>query len=143
MAPEHPRRHARYQPPDHSKGDESTIGGYMAVHDRPAAFEGSDGFSYSVEIISEATPDADEGEWGAFFLFIRWARIGAQTPEGHLESDYVAYAQSEDAAQRVAGQLSLAEVKALLDRLIAERTGTSSTRRWWDAMRDDDGDTNP
>ena len=61
--------HARYRPPDHSKGDESTIGGYMAVHDRPAAFEGSDGFSYSVEIMSEETSDAP-GEWGAFLLFI-------------------------------------------------------------------------
>ena len=48
--------HAHYRPPDHSKGDESTIGGYMAVHDRPAAFEGSDGFSYSVEIIGPAVP---------------------------------------------------------------------------------------
>jgi hypothetical protein len=36
--------HARFRQPDHSKGDASTIGGYAAVHDRPAAFEGSDGF---------------------------------------------------------------------------------------------------
>jgi hypothetical protein len=50
--------HARYRPPDHSKGDESTIGGYMAVHDRPAAFEGSDGFSYSVEIMVDP-PETD------------------------------------------------------------------------------------
>ena len=40
-----------------SKGDESTIGGYAAVHDRPAAFEGSDGFSYSVELMTEETGD--------------------------------------------------------------------------------------
>ena len=43
----------RFIPPDHSKGDESTLGGYMAVHARPAAFEGSDGMSYSVEILAE------------------------------------------------------------------------------------------
>ena len=33
------------------------IGGYMAVHDRPAAFEGSDGMSYSVEIVSDVGND--------------------------------------------------------------------------------------
>ena len=74
-----------HPPPDHSKGDESTIGGYMAVHDRPAAFEGSDGFSYSVEIMTDDTGDA-RSRWGAFFLFVQWSRIGAQTPEGHLET---------------------------------------------------------
>ena len=31
----------QFRPADHSKGDANTIGGYMAVHDRPAAFEGS------------------------------------------------------------------------------------------------------
>jgi hypothetical protein len=130
--------HARYRPPDHSKGDESTIGGYMAVHDRPAAFEGSDGFSYSVEIISEETGDAP-GEWGAFFLFIKWSRVGAQTPEGHLESDYLTRGPTESAARTKLGEWPLGDVKALLDRLIASRPGLSE-RRWWDAMNDENGD---
>ena len=47
----------RFLPADHSKGDPNTIGGYMAVHDRPAAFEGSDHASYSVEIVSDASGD--------------------------------------------------------------------------------------
>ena len=127
--------HARYRPPDHSKGDESTIGGYMAVHDRPAAFEGSDGFSYSVEIMSEETSDAP-GEWGAFLLFIKWARIGAQTPEGHLESDYLTRGTTESTARTQLGRMPLADVKLLLDRLIALCRG-SSERRWWDALEDD------
>ena len=91
--------HARYRPPDHSKGDDTTIGGYAAVHDRPAAFEGSDGFSYSVEIMAERAGD----EWRAFFLFIKWARIGAQTPEGHLETDYVCSGATEQAAREALG----------------------------------------
>ena len=130
--------HARYRPPDHGKGDETTIGGYAAVHDRPAAFEGSDGFSYSVEIMAERTgrPDA----WGAFFLFIKWARIGAQTPEGHLESDYLATGASEPEARAALGATRLEDVKALLDRLISEHRGSSAPRRWWDAMRDEGGD---
>jgi hypothetical protein len=128
--------HARYRPPDHSKGDESTIGGYAAVHDRPAAFEGSDGFSYSVEIMAER----GGSEWRAFFLFIKWARIGAQTPEGHVESDYLASGATEQDARDSLGRTPLDDVKALLDRLIAERRVTDTTRRWWDAMRDEGGD---
>jgi hypothetical protein len=127
--------HARYRPPDHSKGDESTIGGYMAVHDRPAAFEGSDGFSYSVEIMADP-PETDAAPWQAFFLFVKWARLGAQTPEGHVESEYLAQGSSEPDARHRIGAMPLEDVKALLDRLIAEREGTEPARRWWDAMHD-------
>lgn len=130
--------HARYRPPDHDKGDESTIGGYAAVHDRPAAFEGSDGFSYSVELMTEPTGDSD-ASWAAFFLFVKWARVGAQSPEGHLETDYLLTAASEADARRALGETPIAEVKALLDRLIAAGAG-GSTRRWWDAMRDEHGE---
>jgi len=132
--------HARYRPPDHSKGDESTIGGYAAVHDRPAAFEGSDGFSYSVEIMVEHGTEHAGDDWRAFFLFVKWARVGAQTPEGHLESDYLAAGATEQSARDVLGRTPIADVKALLDRLIADRRGAATTRRWWDAMRDEDGD---
>jgi hypothetical protein len=131
--------HARYRPPDHSKGDESTIGGYAAVHDRPAAFEGSDGFSYSVELMTEETDDP-AAPWAAFFLFVKWSRLGAQSPEGHLESDYLLTASSEADARAALGETPLDEVKALLDRLIAQKAGAAPTRRWWDAMRDEGGD---
>jgi hypothetical protein len=127
----------QFRPADHSKGDANTIGGYMAVHDRPAAFEGSDGFSYSVEILVQRD---DEGAppWAAFFLFVKWARIGAQTPEGHVESDYVARGATESEARGRAGQLVLGEVKVLLDALLARRAADHSPRRWFDAMRDED-----
>ena len=131
--------HARYRPPDHSKGDESTIGGYAGVHDRPAAFEGSDGFSYSVELMVEPTGDAAV-PWGAFFLFVKWARVGAQSPEGHLESDYVVAAATEAEARARIGETPLAEVKAVLDQLIATNRAGTPTRRWWDAMRDEGPD---
>jgi hypothetical protein len=129
--------HARFRPPDHSKGDESTIGGYAAAHDRPAAFEGSDGFSYSVELMTEATGDA-AAPWAAFLLFVKWSRLGAQTPEGHLETEYLFTAATEQDARAALGETPLADVKALLDRLIASKQGSAPTRKWWDAMRDDD-----
>ena len=126
---------AQFLPADHSKGDPNTIGGYAAVHDRPAAFEGSDGFSYSVEMMVEPTGDAS-GTWGAFFLFVKWARVGAQSPEGHLETPYLFYARSEEDARRMAGQLPLNAVKKLLDGLIAARA--QSSRPWWEAMNDEE-----
>lgn len=125
----------QFRPADHSKGDANTIGGYMAVHDRPAAFEGSDGFSYSVEILAQHEP-GESLPWAGFFLFVKWARIGAQSPEGHLESDYVARGATEAEALSRAGQLSLAETKIVLDALIARSASAQSTRRWFDAMRD-------
>jgi hypothetical protein len=128
--------HARFRPADHSKGDESTIGGYAAVHDRPAAFEGSDGFSYSVELMAEQT-DHETEPWAAFILFIKWARLGAQTPEGHLESEYLATGATEPQAIERVGRTPLGEVKQLLDTLIEKQRGSAPQRRWWDAMTDE------
>jgi len=127
---------ARFRPPDHSKGDANTLGGYIAVHDRPAAFEGHDGFSYSAEIVTDRTGDATS-PWAAYLLFVRWARIGAQSPEGHLETDYLATAKTEAEARDAVGAWRLSDVKKALDELITTKRGGESSRRWWDAMRDD------
>ena len=132
----------QFRPADHSKGDANTIGGYMAVHDRPAAFEGSDGFSYSVEILTQHEPSESQ-PWTAFFLFVKWARVGAQSPEGHLESDYVARASSEEDALKQAGRLSLSDTKKILDDLIAHAQGARPARRWFDVMRDPSSDSDP
>jgi hypothetical protein len=129
---------ARFQPPDHTRGDANTLGGYIAVHDRPAAFEGSDGFSYSAEIVTDRTDESD-APYAAYLLFIRWARIGAQSPEGHLETDYLATARTEDEARARVGAWSLTAVKAALDELVAKQQGRAPTRRWWDAMREERG----
>src|SRR5689334_23824127 len=99
---------ARFQPPDHTRGDANTLGGYIAVHDRPAAFEGSDGFSYSAEIVTDHTGDTEK-PFAAYLLFVRWARIGAQSPEGHLETDYVAAGATEQAVHAMVGAWPLSD----------------------------------
>lgn len=126
----------QHLPADHSRGDANTIGGYAAVHGRPAAFEGSDGLSYSVEIATAPT-GAAERPWGAYLLFVQWSRIGATSPIGHLESDFLAESDSEADARGVVAGLSLSQVRGVLYTLIAERAGETPAHRWWDAMRDE------
>ena len=126
----------QHLPADHDRGDANTIGGYAAVHGRPAAFEGSDGLSYSVEIVTAPTGHP-ERPWGAYLLFVQWARVGATSPSGHLESDFLAESDTLEDAHAVVGALSLGEVRGVLHTLIDERRGVS-TRRWWDAMHHED-----
>jgi hypothetical protein len=127
----------QHLPADHSRGDANTIGGYAAVHGRPAAFEGTDGLSYSVEIVTVPTGHA-ERPFGAYLLFVQWARIGASTPSGHLETDLLAESDSEAEVASIVGALSLGQVRAALHALIAERVGGAPSRRWWEAMNDND-----
>lgn len=126
----------QWLPPDHSLGDANTIGGYMRVHARPAAFEGSDGLSYSVAIEAEATGEAG-GPFGAFFLFLRWRRRGVQGVEGHLETDYLAWGETADAAREALGAWSLADVRLQLETRLAESSSGGAGRRWWDVMREE------
>jgi len=121
----------RFIPPDHSKGDPNTIGGYMAVHDRPAAFEGMDGASYSVEIVGDTSGEKDR-PFAAYLLFVRWGH-GDPVASGHLETEFLAYAASEAEAREKVGAMSLNEVKSQLDALI--RAKRAEERPWWDEMR--------
>ena len=123
----------RFLPPDHSKGDPNTIGGYMAVHDRPAAFEGSDGASYSVEIVSD-TSGEKQRPFAAYLLFVRWGQ-GDPVASGHLETDFLAFAATEEEARKMVGALSLNEVKLKLDGLIKAKR--SELLPWWDSMRNE------
>ena len=120
----------QFLPADHSKGDPNTIGGYMAVHARPAAFEGSDGASYSVEIVTDVSGDKTR-PFAAYLLFVRW-RQGDPVASGHLETEFLAFADTEDAARKLVGAMMLNEVKARLDDLIKAKR--SEQLPWWDAM---------
>ena len=131
---------AQYRQPDFSQGDPNTLAGYMAVHDRPAAFEGSDGYSYSVEILAGEDAPASDAPWGAYLFFVKWARIGASSPEGHLESDVLARGGTESAARERVGAMALSEVKRVLDALVAQGPAGAPKRKWWDAMNADEGE---
>lgn len=133
---------AQFRQPDFSKGDPNTLGGYVAVHERPAAFEGSDGFSYSVEILTDTEPERSARDaYGAYLFFVKWARIGSSSPEGHLESEVLARGPTEQDARERLGAMSLNEVKRVLDELIARSPSGVPRRKWWDAMRADDDES--
>jgi len=88
----------------------------MAVHARPAAFEGVDGMSYSADILTDTTGDAAL-PWGAYLFFLRWGR-GEPEAVGHLETEFLVRGHSETAVREAVGRMSLLVVKATLDGLI-------------------------
>jgi hypothetical protein len=96
--------------------DDATLGGYLRIHERPPAFEGTDGAAYSVAVYVDDEPGAD-GRYGGALLFVRWSPAGDQ-PAGHLESAYLAYGETPAEATERVRQLTLHEVKEHLDQLI-------------------------
>ena len=78
--------------------------------------------------------------WGAYLLFVQWERVGAASPSGHLESDFLAESDTEDDARAIVGALSLGQVRGVLHARIAERAGGAPPRPWFDVMRDEASD---
>ncbi len=109
---------SRFLPPDHTKGDEHTIGGYAAVHGRPAALEGLDGFAYSVEVMGDASPIGSPSSFGAFFLFLRWRRVGEEGVEGHLESEFLEFGATRDDALAALRAWPIERVQSHLNTMI-------------------------
>ena len=125
----------QFLPADHSKGDANTVGGYTAVHARPPAFEGKDGASYSVEIMTDETGDRSR-PWAAYLFFVRYAQ-GDPVASGHVETDYLFYSDSEEGARALAGAMSLNDAVAELNKAIAAKS-SSDSRPWYEVMRDEE-----
>ncbi|HEX6991570.1 MAG TPA: hypothetical protein VF151_06785 [Gemmatimonadales bacterium] len=98
-----------------------TLGGYMATHDRAAAFGGSDGQAYSVGVVVDDAPD-ERGRYAATLLFVRWSPAGDR-PVGHVETQALAWGRTPEEADSRIRALSLYDVKAALDEAIASAPG--------------------
>jgi hypothetical protein len=127
---------SQFLPADHSKGDANTVGGYTAVHARPPAFEAKDGTSYSVEIMTDTTGDA-ERPWAGYLMFVRW-QAGDPVATGHVETDYLAHGTSEAEVRAAVGSMQLNAALAELNRALELKAGPQ--RPWYEAMRDEGGD---
>lgn len=99
--------------------DDTTLGGYTAVHGRAAAFEGSDGFAYTAAADTDRTEDSSD-PWAAYLVFVRWA-AGGTAIMGHLESEDLVHADSETEARSRLEAMPLPEVKRVLDDTIRRR----------------------
>ena len=97
--------------------EDTTLGGYQQVHGRPPAFGANDGQAYSVAAFTDDT--AESGRYGAALMFIRWG--DGDKPVGHLETDFLAFGATAEEALAPVLALSLAEVKAHLDRCVAQQ----------------------
>ena len=109
----------RLNPLAPADADEATLGGYMAIHGRAAAFEAGDGEPYTVGIESDATGD-DALPYAGYLVFIRWAQTGTAIM-GHMETGDLVSARTEEEARALLEALPLHEVRALLDEAIARR----------------------
>jgi hypothetical protein len=124
---------SQFLPADHSKGDANTVGGYTAVHARPPAFEGKDGTSYSVEIMTDTTGDSANPHAG-YLLFVRWG-VGDPVATGHIETDFLVYGSSDEEAHEKMGAMLLNDAVAQLNLGIDKRDATG--RPWYEAMHDE------
>lgn len=124
---------SQFLPADHSKGDANTVGGYAAVHARPPAFEGKDGTSYSVEIMTDTTGDRAQ-PYAGYLLFVRWG-IGDPVATGHVETEFLVYGSSEEEARAKMGAMLLNDAVAELNRGIDRRDAPG--RPWYEVMHDD------
>jgi hypothetical protein len=94
-----------------------TLGGYMATHDRAAAFSGQDGAAYSVAVDVEDEPD-ERGRYAASLLFLRWGP-GGDRVLGHVQTGPLAWGKTPAEASERLGAWSLYDVKQALDEAIA------------------------
>lgn len=108
----------RFHPPDHSLGDPNTVGGYRAVHGRPAAFEGVDGRSYSVDLAVDETGDPAR-PFGGYFVYVRWSAGEHPALEGHVESPFLTFGATEAEAMSSLAALPLSAARAALERRLA------------------------
>jgi len=99
--------------------EDTTLGGYFRVHNRPPAFEGCDGFPYTVSVEVEQTPNLAR-PYAGYLVFPRWAETGVGII-GHLETHLIWHGRSREAVEADAGTLPLPRVKELLDEAIRRK----------------------
>ncbi len=104
---------------DQQEAPDGSLGGYFDVHNRPPAFEGSDGQPYTVSIEVEKAADP-RNPFIAYIVFPRWAGTGLGVV-GHVETPILFRGATRSEVSDQAGALPLEEVKALLDEAIQQR----------------------
>jgi hypothetical protein len=103
-------------PTDSADGADTTLGGYLAHHNRPPALQGTDGHPYTVSPEVEKTPNL-LAPFSGYLVFPRWAETGVGIV-GHLETPILLEATSREKVEASLGALTLMEVQGLLEEAI-------------------------
>ena len=104
--------------------NDTTLGGYFSVHDRPPAWEGSDGHPYTVSLETEKTGNLT-APWEGYLVFPRWAQNGVGVV-GHVETATIVRARTEQEVLETLRGLDLHDTKLLLETAIR---GSEDTQR--------------
>ncbi len=99
---------------------DATLGGYLREHDRPPAFEATDGEPYTVSIEVESTGNLLHPYEG-YLVFPRWASTGVGVV-GHVETPTLAEGRTRAEVERTLSQLPLTRVQALLNDALKRAT---------------------
>lgn len=102
---------------DPASPQDSTLAGYLEVHDRPPAYAGSDGHPYTVSLEVERTTNL-RAPYAGYLVFPRWAQTGVGIV-GHVETPTLCECGSHEEAIGRLGELTLLEVQQLLSEAIA------------------------
>jgi hypothetical protein len=108
-----------------SPPDDSTLAGYLDVHDRPPAYEGPDGHPYTVSLEVEKTSNLRAPYLG-YLVFPRWAATGVGIV-GHVETPTLVESATPDEALERLGALTLIEVQQLLGEAVERRHREEAT----------------
>ena len=100
---------------------DSTLGGYLAAHNRPPAFEGVDRQPYTVSVEVEKRANL-RAPWIAYLVFPCWAETGLGIV-GHVETPVLWEGQDRGEVEGLAGSTPLTQVKELLDEAIRRHAG--------------------
>ena len=105
--------------PNHHEVADSSLGGYLAVHSRPPAYEGTDGHPYTVSVEVEKTASL-KAPYAGYLVFPRWAQNGVGII-GHVETPTLVEGTTSEEVTRALGETSLAEVQRMLEEAVARR----------------------
>ena len=98
---------------------DGTLGGYLRHHNRAPAFEGADGYPYTVSVEVEKTPDP-QAPFSGYPIFPRWAETGTGIV-GHLETPLLIHGRSQREVTTELEAFTLLEVADLLRDIILRR----------------------
>jgi hypothetical protein len=98
--------------------EDTTLGGYSAVHGRAAAFEGGDGEPYTVAIETDRAEDGSG--WTAYLVFLRWSQTGSAVM-GHFETGDLTRGSTEKEARDLLEAIPLRRVREILEAEIERR----------------------